>query len=102
MTRLRPQPSPTLPAGLCENNDGASAAFKGGLHGSHGHGLRGVSGQAGMASQVLKQLPVEGGCFGLPSDLNVCLCVRPEGVGGGGRGGYTQSHTTTTHRVAHT
>lgn len=60
----------SLPPCLGENNDGASTAFEGRLDGADGHSLGGVSGQLRVSSQLLEQLPVEGGCLGLPCYLN--------------------------------
>ena len=63
-------PRRPLPAGLGEHNDGAGAAFEGGLHGAYGSRLGGIAGQPSQAPELLEQLPVEGGRFRLPGDLS--------------------------------
>lgn len=47
-------PPSLLPPSLGENNDGAGAAFKGGLDSADGHGLGRVSGQLRVPPQLLE------------------------------------------------
>lgn len=89
-----------LPSSLGQNNDCTSAAFKGRLHGTDGHGLCGVSGEVRVSPQLFEQLPVEGGGLRLSSYLRIGGPWRKEGRYWGWRVTQSRSlsHTHTHHR----